>query len=115
VPREGRYRRSENAGIDFPPDSVGPHPGNRPVVLPGTPYQKILPRGEENLRENPLEGFPGRIRKTPSFQGNALISGIVQLNPVGKIPLLIGQGGGIRRHHFIDPHFLPTAFHEREQ
>ena len=74
-------------------------------VLAGEEEQGPLPGLQLQFRKDP-EGLLFGIPQHPAAEIHGILRDVLQLQPVGKVPVLIGQGGPVFHHQLRDPDFL---------
>ena len=84
---ESVYQSARNAGVA--------------AILVGCPDLQIAAGREHHIRESPLIGFSGVVADGPTVERKRLRRRIVELEPVGRITVLIFEKG-IRSHDLVE-------------
>ncbi len=71
-------------------------------ILPRCEHQQMRSRRNRGFREAPLERLRRVVGQPKASQVHRRGGGIVQLDPVRKIAVLVGQCRPVVRHHFAD-------------
>ena len=67
-------------------------------------YDQEALGGQVRAREKPAGLARGIVRERPSIQIHRARAGVVNLDPIGKLPVLVGESGLVVGHEFADIH-----------
>ena len=80
----------------------GRRPAGQASVLPRREHQQVFARRHRGFREAPLERLGRIVGQSKAVEADRRVGAVVQLDPVRKVAVLIGECRPVVGHHFAD-------------